>query len=92
LWCCYKKGILLDIEVETKNVCKAKQTKDRNIVHNPDMNAGTSDNRYNNCFNIKCYLWWKKYLGDLAQFYLRKIPLSVLTPGILNYFWQCTVN
>jgi hypothetical protein len=25
---------------------KAKQRQDRNIVHNTDMGAGTSDNRY----------------------------------------------
>jgi hypothetical protein len=30
-----------------------KQNKDRNIVHSPDMGAGTSDNRCNGCSNIR---------------------------------------
>jgi hypothetical protein len=48
-----KKGFRAWREKSRKLISKAKQKKDRNVVHSPDMDAGTSDNRCSEGYNIR---------------------------------------
>jgi hypothetical protein len=48
-----QKRILGYIKVEIKFVSKAKQRKDRNIVHSPDVGWDTSDSRYKECSHVR---------------------------------------
>jgi hypothetical protein len=83
-----QKGILVHIEVETKKfISKARQRKDRNIVHKPDMDAGTSDNRRKECSNIRS-IYGEEVGWGLAQICFRKecSSLFVLSRLVLHCY------
>jgi hypothetical protein len=61
-----------------------KQSKG-NIVHNPDMGAGTSVNGYNECSNVRG-IYGEEVVGGWLNFTLGEVLLFVLTPGIFHHF------
>jgi hypothetical protein len=69
------------IEVETnKFIRKARQRKDRNRAHSPDMGVGAMSALTSGC------LMEKKYIGVWLKFALGKVLPFVLTLGIISFF------